>query len=71
MIFWSDVTTDTIHRATMNGTEEEIIASTDLISVGMSNIYSTYNDVSWYVKYIQYLQRCQLVCQIYTVLTTM
>ena len=33
-MFWSDITTNTIHRANMDGTEEEVLASTNLISVG-------------------------------------
>ena len=34
MIYWSDITTDTIHRANMDGTQEEILVNTDLIAVG-------------------------------------
>ena len=33
-MYWSDVTTDTIHRANMDGSEEEVLADTDLIAVG-------------------------------------
>ena len=33
-MYWSDVTTDTIHRANINGTEEEVLVNTDLITVG-------------------------------------
>jgi hypothetical protein len=33
-MYWSDVTTDTIHRANMDGSEEEVLVDTDLIAVG-------------------------------------
>ena len=33
-MFWSDVTTDTIHRANTDGTAEEVLADTNLIAVG-------------------------------------
>lgn len=34
MMYWSDVTTDTIHRAIIDGTEEEVLVDTNLIAVG-------------------------------------
>ena len=41
MMFWSDITTDTIHRANMDGSEEEVLVNTDLISVG-EFLYTTH-----------------------------
>ena len=34
MMYWSDVTTDTIHRANMDGSNEEILVNTNLMAVG-------------------------------------
>ena len=33
-MFWSDITTDTIHRAKLDGTSEEVLVSTCISSVG-------------------------------------
>lgn len=33
-MYWSDVTTDTIHRADVDGGFEEVLVNTDLIAVG-------------------------------------
>ena len=41
MMFWSDVTTDTIRRANMDGSEEEVLVNTNLISVG-EFLYTTH-----------------------------
>ena len=35
-MFWSDVTTDTIHRANLTGEEEEVLVDINLIAVGKS-----------------------------------
>ena len=37
-MYWSDVTSDTIHRANMDGSNEEIVASTNLIAVGKCDL---------------------------------
>lgn len=37
-MYWSDVTTDTIHRSSIDGQEEELLANTNLIAVGMFSI---------------------------------
>lgn len=34
-MFWSDVTTDTIHVANLDGSEEEILVDTCISNVGM------------------------------------
>ena len=35
MMFWSDITTDTIHRATLDAEEEEVLVDSCLGAVGM------------------------------------
>lgn len=44
-MFWSDVTTDTIHRANLDGSEEEILVDSCIATVGMlySHAFSIQN----------------------------
>ena len=35
LMFWSDVTSDTIHRANLNGTEEVVMVNSCIGNVGM------------------------------------
>ena len=47
-MFWSDVTTDSIHRASMTGEEEEVLVETNLIAVGKTflSLYCTAIDLN-------------------------
>lgn len=39
-MYWSDVTTDTIHRANLDGSEEEILVDSCISTVGMPSSHA-------------------------------
>ena len=54
-MFWSDITTDTIHRANLDGSGEEVIAESCIGNVGTYVMHCQYSHCLKFITELIYL----------------